>query len=68
CLFVLSEGGGRAFPLTSGGVWLVQIPPDPPKKAKGSSILRERKKDRHPNGQIITAWADHDPKPLPRLA
>ncbi|WP_185956720.1 MULTISPECIES: hypothetical protein [Ruegeria] len=35
------------------------------KEAKGSLILRERKRDRHPNGQITTAWTDHDPKPLP---
>ena len=36
--------------------------------AKGSSILRKRKRDRHSNRQITTAWTDHDPKPLPRLA
>ena len=50
CLFVLSEGGGRAFPLTEGGVWLAQIPPDQTRNGKGTPILRRRKSGRTPKG------------------
>lgn len=30
--------------------------------------MRKRKRDRHPNGQIIPAWSDHVSKPPARLA
>jgi hypothetical protein len=68
CLFVLSEGGGRAFLLTEGGVWLAQIPTDQTRNDGGDVIRRKRKRERHPNGQIIMAWSDHDPKIRHRLS
>jgi len=63
----LPEGEGCAFTLTVGGVWLAQIPPNPTKNGKGSLILRERKRERHPDGQITAAWSDYGTKTGHRL-